>query len=110
MPTYDYRCPHCGPFTAMRPLAAFRDPQACPTCNAMAARDLLSAPALAGIDLPWRSGVNASGRRDESGRPAAQGAHPIGCGCCARRSPIPAALVSKGRVFASSGPLRRSGQ
>ena len=34
MPIYQYECEDCGPFTAMRRMAQFRDPCACPECGA----------------------------------------------------------------------------
>ncbi|WP_424811848.1 FmdB family zinc ribbon protein [Roseococcus sp. YIM B11640] len=108
MPIYHYHCPACGPFTAMRAMAAFRDPCACPACDAAAPRMFLSAPALAGMAPKPRSGV-ASNPRGASGQPGPPAAHPAGCGCCVRRWPIPGALSSKGRVFAASGPVPRSG-
>jgi putative FmdB family regulatory protein len=104
MPIYDYRCPTCGPFTAMQPMARYREPYACPACDIPSARTLLGAPALAGTDISQRGGP-VSGGREGSGQRTPKAAHPAGCGCCVRRAPIPAALASKGRVFASSGPL-----
>ncbi|WP_279604544.1 FmdB family zinc ribbon protein [Methylobacterium sp. J-070] len=109
MPIYDYECAACGPFTAMRPMVQFRDPCACPECGSGASRTFLSAPAIAGMD-PTRRSVLASHERDANGRGLAKAAHPAGCGCCMRRSPIPSALSSTGRVFSSSGPLPRSGR
>ncbi|MBV9829351.1 MAG: zinc ribbon domain-containing protein [Alphaproteobacteria bacterium] len=109
MPNYDYDCPNCGPFTAMRPMAEFRDPCACPACGAGALRTFLRAPAIAGMD-PTRRSALASNEHDVSSRSATKAPHPAGCGCCVRPSPIPSALSSKGgRIFSSSGPLRRSG-
>lgn len=110
MPNYDYDCPACGPFTAMRPMAEFRDPCACPACGTEAPRTILSAPAVVGMD-PNRRGAHASDERGESSQRFTKAAHPAGCGCCVRRSPLPSALLSKGgRVFWSSGPVRRSGR
>lgn len=100
MPLYDYACPACGPFTAMRPMAAFRDPYACPACGAAAARTLISAPAVAA--------THAAPRGEAGGGRVAGTAHPAGCGCCVRRSPVPNAIAAKGgRAFASGGPVRR---
>lgn len=110
MPNYDYNCPACGPFTAMRPMAEFRGPCACPACGAAAPRTILGAPAIVGID-PNRRSAHASEERGESSQHFTKAAHPAGCGCCVRASPLPSALFSKGgRVFWSSGPVRRSGQ
>ena len=109
MPIYDYECAACGPFTAMRPMVQFRDPCACPECGSGASRTFLRAPPIAGMD-PTRRTVLASPERGANGRGLAKAAHPAGCGCCMRRSPIPSALSSTGRVFSSSGPLPRSGR
>ncbi|KMO37242.1 hypothetical protein VQ02_13885 [Methylobacterium variabile] len=108
MPIYDYACDVCGPFTAMRPMAQFRDPCACPECGAGATRAFMSAPAIGG---------GHAGRRVADGAPVpsaapsrrASVAHPAGCGCCVRRVPLPGALSAGGRVFASHGPIRRGG-
>lgn len=109
MPTYDYDCQACGPFTAMRPMAEYRDPCACPACGVGAPRALLSAPAIPGLG-PTRRDALAAAERNANSQGPSKAPHPAGCGCCARRSPIPSALASKGRVFASSGPLRRNGR
>lgn len=109
MPIYDYDCGTCGPFTAMRSMAEFRDPSACPDCGTAALRTFLGAPSIAGMDSAQR-GALAAKEREAGDQGRTKAAHPAGCGCCVRRSPIPGALASKGRVFSSSGPLRRSGR
>ena len=110
MPTYGYDCEACGPFTAMRPMAEFRDPCACPTCGVGAPRAFLGAPAIAGTN-PARRWVPVPSGRDADGPRRGNAAHPAGCGCCVRRWPLPGALASNGgRVFSSNGPLRRSGR
>lgn len=75
MPTYDYGCDRCGPFSASRPMAQFADPQPCPECGDPAPRVFLSAPALGG-------GANAA----EPSPMTAARAHPGGCRCCAAPS------------------------
>ena len=109
MPIYDYACEACGPFTAMRPMAQFRDPCACPECGAAAPRTILNAPAIAGGNPGSRIAHAATGPNGAPQHRAAA-AHPAGCGCCARRLPLPGALSAGGRVFTSHGPVRRSGQ
>lgn len=105
MPIYDYDCQVCGPFTAMRSMAEFRDPCACPACGIGAPRKSLSAPSIA-----TRRSVLASNERDASSEGPMKAAHPAGCGCCVRRWPLPGALASNGgRVFSSNGPPRRTG-
>lgn len=44
MPTYEYMCKKCGPFTQQRPMAECELPSACPECGARAPRVLLTAP------------------------------------------------------------------
>ncbi|AYO86481.1 MULTISPECIES: FmdB family zinc ribbon protein [Methylobacteriaceae] len=107
MPTYDYVCDACGPFTALRPMAQFQAPCACPECGAGAPRTFLSAPAIVGGNAGGRAAFAATEPSATSGRPASA-AHPAGCGCCMRRSPLPGALAGGGRVFMAHGPVRRS--
>ena len=38
MPTYEFRCPHCGPFERRRELAESGDPTTCPQCGVYARR------------------------------------------------------------------------
>jgi putative FmdB family regulatory protein len=83
MPVYDYLCPRCGPFTAIRPMAEFAVPRPCPACGAVAARALLSAPAFAGM-APARRQAEAVNERSANAPRRAQ-RHAAGCGCCAPR-------------------------
>lgn len=78
MPTYEYACASCGPFTAVRPLAEFRDPQPCPQCAASAPRVTLTVPAFRGM-------LTGTGSESEPGRPmpAQRCYHNFGkCSCC----------------------------
>jgi putative FmdB family regulatory protein len=72
MPTYDYECADCGPFSEVHPMAAFDRPQPCPDCAHPAPR-LLTAPALAG------------GAREADAGAAPARAHAGGCACCMPR-------------------------
>lgn len=107
MPIYDYACDACGPFTALRPMALFRDPCACPECGGGAARIVVSAPALIGGSTSGRVAFAATEPSASAARPG-PAAHPAGCGCCVRRVPLPGALSAGGRVFTAHGPGRRS--
>jgi putative FmdB family regulatory protein len=80
MPTYEYACADCGPFTAMAPLAAFASPAACPDCGGAAPRNLVTAPALGG---------QPSAAPSSAPRPR----HAAACGCCAPRRPFRAEAV-----------------
>lgn len=108
MPTYEFGCQACGPFTAIRPMAQCRDPCACPQCRALAPRILLTAPAIA-TGGSARIARAASGPSGETAR-RADAAHPAGCGCCMQRSPLADSLAARGgNVFTSHGPAWRSG-
>jgi putative FmdB family regulatory protein len=72
MPTYNYECGDCGPFSEVRPMAEFDRPQPCPDCTQPAPR-LLTAPALGG------------GAQEASAGAAPASAHMGGCACCAPR-------------------------
>lgn len=69
MPLYEYACDACGPFAAMRPLAAFADPCECPECGTASPRNLLASPSLGGNGAPAAA---SSGGRNHIG----------GCACC----------------------------
>ena len=71
MPTYEYLCPGCGDFAALRGMSERNDPCACPECGVLSVRVLLTAPALS--NLP--AGVkNAHAVNERS-------AHAPRCGC-----------------------------
>jgi putative FmdB family regulatory protein len=44
MPTYEYMCKKCGPFTQLRPMAECELPSTCPKCRARSPRVMLTAP------------------------------------------------------------------
>ncbi len=69
MPTYEYECADCGPFTDVRPMAEYDRPQPCPDCGALAPRLLTCAAIGGGAAAP------------DSG--AAVRSHAGGCACCA---------------------------
>ncbi len=72
MPTYQYECADCGPFSETRPMAEFDQPQPCPDC-ALPAPRLLTAPALGG------------GAQQAALGSATASSHLGGCACCAPR-------------------------
>jgi putative FmdB family regulatory protein len=69
MPTYEYACETCGPFSEVRPMAEFAAPQPCPACGALASR-MLTVPQLAG-------------GATEAAPAGPMRAHAGGCACCA---------------------------
>ncbi|ABE42643.1 zinc ribbon domain-containing protein [Polaromonas sp. JS666] len=80
MPTYDYACTRCGPFTARRPLAVFDQPVPCPACGADAAR-ALSVPASLGARRP-QTELGQAAERDGAGYQRLR--HGGACACCPR--------------------------
>jgi putative FmdB family regulatory protein len=72
MPTYEYECADCGPFSEVRPMAEFDREQPCPDCTQPAPR-LLTAPALGGGTQEANVGAT----------PASS--HAGGCACCMPR-------------------------
>ena len=80
MPSYEYLCPECGPFMALRPMSEFQLPQPCEDCGVPAPRALLSAPALSGIDSGQRRARETNER--SANAPSRAKRHPASCGCC----------------------------
>jgi putative FmdB family regulatory protein len=79
MPTSDYACSDCGPFTRMRPIAQREQPAPCPACQATSPRVIAGAPRLGAVE--------GSTRQFASAQEAAAGnyrrfGHPASCRCC----------------------------
>ncbi len=95
MPTYDYACPSCGPFSAFRPMAEFAHPASCDQCGTEAPRAYFTAPALANMDAAKRKGMAVNERSRHAPRRSSEG-HGAGCGCCSPRKPAaPTATAAK---------------
>jgi putative FmdB family regulatory protein len=85
MPTYDYACPGCGSFDALRPLAERDAPIACPQCGAASARVMGFAPQLGLLAGDTRLALQRNERaahEPASSQGYARLRHPAGCGCC----------------------------
>jgi putative FmdB family regulatory protein len=65
VPTYSHRCPSCGPFDVVRPMAAADAPTECPACGAPARRTF-GAPALRATPAGVRAAVEAGERSAEA--------------------------------------------
>lgn len=59
MPTYVHRCPACGEFELVRPMAESDRAAHCPVCGAAAAR-LFGAPGLNALDPGLRRALDTS--------------------------------------------------
>ena len=110
MPTYDYACPACGGFEAIRTLARRDEPAACPDCGADSARVLVAAPRLARLDDATRQALATNERarhEPRSSRDQPQRLrHPAGCGCCGSSGKRGATLVGANgnKAFPSKRP------
>ena len=85
MPTYDYGCPQCGSFDALRSIAMRNQAAVCPDCSGVAPRIIASAPALALMEGGIRQAMNTNERarhEPKSSGDYARLKHPAGCGCC----------------------------
>ncbi|WP_305989038.1 zinc ribbon domain-containing protein [Roseibium sp. MMSF_3544] len=54
MPVYEYICNEHGPFEAVRPLADYASPCACPVCGSVSPRAMLTAPNVSGLSSERR--------------------------------------------------------
>lgn len=80
MPVYEYACEECGPFAALRPMAEYADPQACPDCGSSSPRVMLTAPMLANMDAGRRTAFATNERSQHE--PKSTKKHGAGCSCC----------------------------
>ncbi len=85
MPTYDYACPACGGFDALRSFAQRDEPAACPDCAAPSPRVFAAMPRLACLSSETRRAMETNERARHE--PKISGSyqrmrHPAGCGCC----------------------------
>lgn len=93
MPTYDYACPDCGGFEALRSLAARNEPVSCPDCGVDSPRVFVSAPRLACLSSDTRTAMDINERARHAPMNGQEysaykrlAKHPSGCGCCGSSS------------------------
>src|SRR5215831_18507533 len=84
MPTYEYMCKKCGPFTQLRAMAECELPSACPECGARAPRVLLTAPGCLTMSAEGRQ-AGAKFERLTDGLHDPGKLHGPGCSCCVGR-------------------------
>lgn len=86
MPIYEYDCPSCGDFTALRPMAERDTACACPYCQTLSVRVILSAPGLATLAGSQRRAIETNERASHAPKTLAEyqdsRKHPSGCSCC----------------------------
>jgi putative FmdB family regulatory protein len=106
MPVYEYLCDRHGPFTTIRSMSEYLDPQPCPDCERSSSRVMLSVPYLSSLSSD-RKAAHARNERSAHAPLAAdayRGSHSPGCSCCSgkMRPRSPAAPTAKG--FANKRP------
>lgn len=85
MPTYDYACPACGGFDALRAYAQRDEPAACPDCGGASPRVFVALPRLNRLSSETRRAIEINERARHEPRGSAEYTrlrHPAGCGCC----------------------------
>src|SRR5467141_673554 len=84
MPTYEYMCKKCGPFTQFRAMAECDLPSACPECGARSPRVILTAPGCLTMSAETRQ-ASAKFERITDGLHDPGKLHGPGCSCCVGR-------------------------
>jgi putative FmdB family regulatory protein len=85
VPTYDYRCAHCGGFDALRSVSRRNEPADCPGCGSASPRVMSAAPSLALMPDGTRHAIKVNERAAHEPKRSGDYArlrHPSGCGCC----------------------------
>ncbi|KFE53595.1 FmdB family zinc ribbon protein [Pseudomonas syringae] len=92
MPMYEFDCPSCGDFTALRPMAESGQPCACPQCGESSMRVILSAPGLSTVSGNKRRAIETNERSAHAPKTVAEyqesKRHPSGCSCCGPSKPV----------------------
>ena len=94
MPIYEYDCPSCGDFTALRPMSQCREDGQCPGCGAASARVFRSTPNFSAVSGATRRAHETNERASHAPQNLAEYAskrkHASGCSCCApKKNPEP---------------------
>jgi putative FmdB family regulatory protein len=105
MPVYEYLCDRHGPFTSIRSMSEYLDPQPCPECECSSSRVTLTVPYLSGLSSDRKA---AHARNERSAHAplttdAYKASHSPGCSCCSGKMRSPSqAEAAKG--FANKRP------
>jgi len=117
MPIYDYACPHCGPFEALRSMAQYDQPASCPHCGSESARALFNAPSLGLVPAHRRRAISINEKSahepvhsrhydHDAHKHHTHKRHPKGCSCCSS-GPINPALTQVAANGNKSFPTKR---
>lgn len=82
MPTYDYECPRCGLFEAVRSIADRNLPGSCGECGAETHRVMVAAPQLAMMPSDQRIAFSTNELASHEPKHSSNYRHPSGCSCC----------------------------
>jgi putative FmdB family regulatory protein len=106
MPVYEYLCDDCGPFTLIRPMVEYAEPQPCPDCHVQAPRVLMTAPRLATMSSARRLAHGTNERSSHAPQVLSQlnAAHGSGCACCSGKS---SRFTRRGKDGSKSFPTSR---
>lgn len=108
MPTYDYECPHCGSFEAIRGISARNEPAVCPDCSTESPRVIVASAGLAYLDGAMRVALDTNERarhEPKSSRNYVSQRHPAGCGCCSPGKKSSTVTAKNGdKMFPSKRP------
>jgi len=105
MPVYEYLCDRHGPFTSMRSMSEYQDPQPCPDCERPSSRVMLSVPYLSGLSSD-RKAAHATNERSAHAplkADAYRAKHSPGCSCCSGKLRAPG-HVEAAKGFANKRP------
>ena len=81
MPLYEYECPRHGAFEALRPLAEYQSPQACPVCAKQSTR-VITPVALGLMPVATRTAHQRNERSAHAPESSRNARHGAGCSCC----------------------------
>ena len=110
MPVYEYMCEACGPFTMMRPMSDYEKPCACPDCEDMAPRVMLTAPRFSSmsVDLKLAHATNERSADKPHTLSGLKRQHGSGCSCCSGTPRQSGRKTARGKNGAKSFPSARS--
>jgi putative FmdB family regulatory protein len=108
MAIYEYLCPECGPFSAMRPMSESATPAPCPGCAALSARAWITPPTFFGMSADRRLAHTTNERAQHEPRLASQSGskhvHGPGCGCGSSKSKATFTAPSGEKSFPGKRP------
>ncbi len=106
MPVYEYLCETCGPFTDMRPMAEYEEPQDCPVCESLSPRVLLTAPRFSCMPASQLKAHATNERSAHAPQTLDQykASHRANCSCCSGKKPR---LMTKTKSGAKGFPTAR---